>query len=206
MKNMPCIIKKSCWPELKQLKLSRVSILLFMLPLFLFVSVSQAHGQESKREASCFISIKPQAFLFGINAGIEIPLSTKISAGGDIAGHFWFAPSNIAVEPIFKYYFKGLVGEGFYLRGKLVGGYYFNETPFDNHPFYAGAGVGIGGVTPLTSNKRLLIFGDLGLRFAPPFGNRPGSSAKHSSWGMAYYTILSPASIPEASIGLAFAF
>lgn len=203
---MPFIIKKSCCQEFKMLKQPSVLMLLFMLPLLLFVSVRRAHGQNHKNQASCFINIKPQAFIFGVNAGVEIPLSSKFSAGGDIIGHFWLAPSNIAVEPVFKYYFKGLPGDGFYLRGKLVGGYYFNETPLGGHPFYAGAGVGIGGITPLFSSKRFLIFADLGLRFAPPFGNRPGSGLRDSSWGMAYYSILSPASLPEASVGFAVAF
>ena len=113
---------------------------------------------------------------------------------------------SIALGPVLKYYLKGQAGDGFYLRGKLVAGYYFNDTPFDDHPFYAGGGVGAGIIASLFSNKRIFIFADLGLKFAQPFGNRQGSSLRDSSWGMAYYSILSSASLPEASVGLAFSF
>ena len=153
-----------------------------------------------------FITVKPQSFLFGANVGTEIAMSSKTSVGGEVTGHFWpkNIPSNMAIAPIFKYYLRGTVGQGLYARAKLVGGYYFKKTAIDNQPYYAGGGVGFGGITSLCKAGRIHLFVDVGVKFVPSFGNRPNSNISGAEFGMVYYAICSPASMPEFAVGVAF--
>lgn len=181
------------------------SVFICLVTLFLGFCPHSLWGQKStNKDSPIFITVKPQSFFVGANIGTEIAISNRISAGGELTGHFWFVPSNLAIAPIFKYYFKGKIGKGFYARGKLVGGYYFMETPIDSHPYYAGAGIGVGGITSLCKTNKIALFVDLGLKFVVPFGNRHDSQISDASWGMAYYSLLSPASMPEIAIGVAF--
>lgn len=149
---------------------------------------------------------KLQSFFFGANIGAEIPLSYKVSIGGDITTHCWLVPTNISITPSIKYYLKGRIDKGFYTKFKVLGGVFFSETPIENKPYYAGAGVGVGGILPLFNSNKFYIFADAGLQFAVPFGHRSQSDVKDVAWGMAYYTLLSPASIPDLSIGIALKF
>ena len=105
-----------------------------------------------------------------------------------------------------KYYLKGTIDKGFYAKFKVLGGVFFSETPIENKPYYTGAGIGIGGILPLFNYNKFYIFADAGLQFAVPFGHRSQSHVKDGSWGMTYYTLLSPASIPDLSIGVALKF
>ncbi len=100
-----------------------------------------------------------------------------------------------------KYYLKGTVDKGFYTKFMVLGGAFFSETPIENKPYYAGAGIGIGGIFPLFNSNKFYISADAGLQFAVPFEYRPQSCVKDRSWGTAYCTLLSPASIPDLSIG-----
>lgn len=105
-----------------------------------------------------------------------------------------------------KYYLKGTVDKGFYTKFKVLGGAFFSETPIENKPYYAGAGIGIGGILPFFNSNKFYISADAGLQFAVPFGSRPQGHVKDGSWGTAYCTLLSPASIPDLSIGIALKF
>lgn len=101
------------------------------------------------------MTTKPQSFFFGANIGAEIPLSSKISKGGDVTDHCWLVPANISIIPFMKYYLKGTVDKGFYTKFKVLGGAFFSETPIENKPYYAGAGIGIGGILPLFNSNKL---------------------------------------------------
>lgn len=172
---------------------------LFLILLFFPFSKGMAQDNDY-----VLLSSRPQALVFGANLGAEFPLSPKISFAGEITAHRRFVPKNIAIIPSIKYYLRGDMGKGIYMRAKLVGGMFFSETPIDNHPYYAGAGFGVGGILPFFDIENLYVFADAGLKFAAPFGYRANSQLKDGDWGMAYYTILSPASIPEISVGIAF--
>lgn len=165
-----------------------------------------AQDLERKTNKSFLLTTKPQSFFFGANIGAEIPLSSKISVGGDITAHCWLVPANISIAPAVKYYLKGTIDKGFYTKFKVVGGAFFSETAVENKPYYTGAGIGIGGILSLFNYNRLYIFADAGLQFTVPFGYRPQSNIKDGSAGMAYYALFSPASTPDLSIGIALKF
>lgn len=163
----------------------------------IFVPVSKLGAQDKNY---LLLTTRPQSLVLGANLGAEFPLSPRVSFAGELTTHCRFVPGNIALSPSLKYY----LNNSFFLKAKLIGGFFFSETPVENHPYYAGAGFGIGFMLPFPGSERLYIFADSGIKFAAPFGYRANSAVKDGAWGMAYYTLMSPASIPELSLGIAF--
>ena len=149
------------------------------------------------------VSTAPQHLLFGIDLGIERSLTPKFSLGADLTTHLWLLEMpNIAISPMAKYYFTGTVGTGIYARVKAVAGYFFGATVFDA-PYYAGGGVGFGFLLPIGKTGRWHLGADCGIKLAIPFGVDKNRPAVRPQWGLPYYTLLSPASIPELSIRIA---
>lgn len=190
----------------KMIILRKFALLFFWCLCYSFSFKGFAQDNKKGADKSFFLTTKPQSFFFGANIGAEVPLSSKISIGGDITTHCWLVPVNISITPSMKYYLKGTIDKGFYAKFKVLGGVFFSETPIENKPYYTGAGIGIGGILPLFNSNKFYIFADAGLQFAVPFGHRSQSHVKDGSWGMTYYTLLSPASIPDLSIGVALKF
>ena len=150
------------------------------------------------------VSAAPQHLLFGIDLGIERSLTPKFSLGADLTTHLWLLEMpNIAISPMAKYYFTGTVGTGIYARVKAVAGYFFGATVFDA-PYYAGGGVGFGFLLPIGKTGRWYLGADCGIKLAIPFGDGGDRPALGGDWGITYYTLLSPASIPELSIRIAY--
>ena len=150
------------------------------------------------------VSTAPQHLLFGIDLGIERSLTPKFSLGADLTTHLWLLEMpNIAISPMAKYYFTGTVGTGIYARVKAVAGYFFGATVFDA-PYYAGGGVGFGFLLPMGKTGRWSLGADCGIKLAIPFGDGGDRPALGGDWGITYYTLLSPASIPELSIRIAY--
>lgn len=150
------------------------------------------------------VSTAPQHLLFGIDLGIERSLTPKFSLGADLTTHLWLLEMpNIAISPMAKYYFTGTVGSGIYARAKAVAGYFFGTTALDA-PYYAGGGVGFGFLLPMGKTGRWYLGTDCGIKLAIPFGDGGDRPALGGDWGITYYTLLSPASIPELSIRIAY--
>jgi hypothetical protein len=164
-------------------------------------ALAQDAGRNSDR--ALFLTTKLQHFTFGVNVGFEKYLSSPIALGGEVTAHCWLVPANISLASSLRYRLKGQLDKGVYAKGKVIGGMFFTETAIEDKPYYTGAGVGVGGILPLTQANRVYIFAELGLQFAVPFGNRPQSRVQDGAWGMAYYTLLSPASMPDVSVGIA---
>ena len=174
----------------------------------LLASIAPSHAQhksDTKEEVpQLLLSTAPQHFLFGVNLGLERSITSKFSLGADVTTHLWLLETpNIALSPIGKYYFWGNVGTGIYARAKAVVGYFFGKTALDA-PYYAGLGIGFGFLLPLGKSKRWYMGADSGIKLAVPFGPEGSQSPQKGSSGAAYYTILSPASIPELSIRIAY--
>lgn len=183
------------------------SLLRFSLALLLVLSIgftSQAQHQANEPTPSKLgITVKPTVFFLGANVGIDYNFAPTLTLSNEFSTHLWIYP-NIAYSPSLKWHFKGNTQQGFYIRGLLVGGIFFNETALDDHPYYAGGGLSVGGIVPLGSKKRVSLFGEVGLKYAAPFGTRVGSTKKKNSDGMAYYTFFSPASMPILNFGVRF--
>ena len=142
------------------------------------------------------VSTAPQHLLFGIDLGIERSLTPKFSLGADLTTHLWLLEMpNIAISPMAKYYFTGTVGSGIYARAKAVAGYFFGTTALDA-PYYAGLGVGFGFLLPVGKTGRWHLGIDGGVKLAIPFGVDKNRPTVRTEWGLPYYTLLSPASIP----------
>ncbi|WP_329903876.1 hypothetical protein [Porphyromonas pogonae] len=186
------------------MKIKVSCLLILVICNFFFMKVFAQNLNTDKIENKNYIYTIPQYLIFGANIGTDFSISSKITLGGEINAHYRFGPPNLAISPIMKYYFKGQIGNGYYARAKLVGGFFFNQTAIDDHPYYAGGGIGIGGMTPLFRSGKWYIFADLGFKFVAPFGNRSQSKIDDNLWGMIYYTLLSPASMPELFVGIAF--
>lgn len=176
---------------------------IYTLILLLSLVCVQAWGQGESKKRTVLITNKPFSFLFGANLGIETALSKKISIGGDVTTHFWLAEQNVGVFPTVKYYFRGEVGKGFYASGVLAGGYFFNKTAVENAPYYAGAGIGLGGITPLLDWDWFYLFGGFTFKYVHPLGYRAGSNTLDAKGGMAYYAFFSPASVVDLNVGIA---
>lgn len=174
----------------------------------LLASIAPSHAQhksDAKEEVpQLLLSTAPQHFLFGVNLGLERSITSKFSLGADVTTHLWLLETpNVALSPIGKYYFWGNVGTGIYARAKAVVGYFFGKTALDA-PYYAGLGIGFGFLLPLGKSKRWYMGADSGIKLAVPFGPEGSQSPQKGPSGAAYYTILSPASIPELSIRIAY--
>lgn len=105
-------------------------VLICALTLLMAVLPSQAQQKSTLRDNTpqLFISTAPQHLLFGLNLGLERSLSSKVSIGADLTAHLWLLEMpNIAVTPMVKYYFSGIVGMGFYARAKAIGGILFPQ-------------------------------------------------------------------------------
>ena len=174
----------------------------------LLASIAPSLAQEKSDIKSgvpeTLVSTAPQHLLFGIDLGIERSLTLKFSLGADLTTHLWLLEMpNIAISPMAKYYFTGTVGTGIYARVKAVAGYFFGATVFDA-PYYAGGGVGFGFLLPIGKTGRWYLGADCGIKLAIPFGDGGDRPALGGDWGITYYTLLSPASIPELSIRIAY--
>lgn len=167
---------------------------------------SKAFAQDSftTYDKSPFLTLKPQSYALGANLGIEFPLSPKFVLGGEISTHFRIDTPNMAIKPSLKYYLSGVHGKGFYSRFKLIGGYYFSECAEADQPYYAGAGLNIGGITPLFKSKKLFFFAEVGLQFTPTFGHRVNNEKMEGETVGLYHLLLSPGALPDISLGLAF--
>ena len=166
-------------------------------------SLAQQKSDTKSGVPQTLISTAPQHLLFGINLGVERALSPKFSLGADLTTHLWLLEMpNIAISPMAKYYFTGTVGSGIYARAKAVAGYFFGTTALDA-PYYAGLGVGFGFLLPVGKTGRWHLGIDGGVKLAIPFGVDKNRPAVRPQWGLPYYTLLSPASIPELSIRIA---
>ena len=167
-------------------------------------SLAQEKSDTKGEEPLVLVSTAPQHLLFGIDLGIERSLTPKFSLGADLTTHLWLLEMpNIAISPMAKYYFTGTVGSGIYARAKAVAGYFFGTTALDA-PYYAGLGVGFGFLLPIGKTKRWHLGIDGGVKLAIPFGDGGDRPALGGDWGITYYTLLSPASIPELSIRIAY--
>lgn len=165
---------------------------------------TEAYAQEVTPPSKLGLTIKPQSFIVGANVGVDYALTSRVALAAEVTTHLWLVPRNIAFTPSIKYVFLGNTEKGLYTRAKLVGGYFFKETPYNEHPYYAGGGIGVGGTMALNKSGSVSLFSDVGAKFAAPFGKREGSLIKDTNWGIAYYSMLSPASLCEFSIGLRF--
>ena len=167
-------------------------------------SLAQEKSDTKGEEPLVLVSTAPQHLLFGIDLGVERAFSPKFSLGADLTTHLWLLEMpNIAISPMAKYYFTGTVGSGIYARAKAVAGYFFGTTALDA-PYYAGLGVGFGFLLPVGKTGRWHLGADCGIKLAIPFGDGGDRPALGGDWGITYYTLLSPASIPELSIRIAY--
>lgn len=187
-----------------QLRKKNLKISLFFGILLSTVCLTNSYAQRQSTHNKVSITTTPLRLFFGVNLGVDCNLSHKTALGAEVTAHLWNAPANIAIAPSFKYFFKGNLNRGIYTNIKAVGGFFFEETAIDNHPYYAGGGLGIGGIVPLCLSEKVCLFGEIGVKYVAPFGERPNSSMKDGNWGMAYYILISPASFPELKLGLKF--
>ena len=166
-------------------------------------SLAQQKSDTKSGVPETLVSTAPQHLLFGFDLGLERSLSPKLSLGADLTAHLWLLEMpNMAISPMVKYYFTGTVGSGIYARAKAVAGYFFGTTALDA-PYYAGLGVGFGFLLPVGKTGRWHLGADCGIKLAIPFGDGGDRPALGGDWGITYYTLLSPASIPELSIRIA---
>ncbi len=167
-------------------------------------SLAQEKSDTKGEGPLVLVSTAPQHLLFGFDLGLERSLSPKLSLGADLTTHLWLLEMpNIAISPMAKYYFTGTVGSGIYARAKAVAGYFFGATVFDA-PYYAGGGVGFGFLLPIGKTGRWHLGADCGIKLAIPFGDGGDRPALGGDWGITYYTLLSPAAIPELSVRIAY--
>lgn len=171
-------------------------------------TAQETTSSPQKGRYGTFLTILPQHFLFGPNIGFEQGLSRKWSMSCDVTGHLWLTSTpNIALKANLKYYFLGQVGKGIYARINATAGHFLQESAIAGYPFYAGGGIGLGGMLPLTRNGKWHITTDAGLKVVPPIGKRKiGNKDPDPTFSMAYYTFLSPAALIDFSIGIAYRF
>lgn len=194
-----------------------LSNLMKKILLFALVSLLSCSGlvaQEERYPSGVLLSTRPQTLLLGVDLGVEVPLNSKWSIGGEAIAHAWWdIPKNIALKPSVKWYFWGTTGRGWYLRMSPIIGYFLNK-PYDGYRYYGGGGFGIGWQSPFVRGSRWHVIGDAGLKLAVPFGacncvatkGRTEDQKMRSHNDFYYMAIASPAAPIDLSIGIAYRF
>ncbi len=178
------------------------------VPIQTELSAPQETPSTSPMRRDTWISTNVFEWFWGPNVGIERALSERWSLMGEGIVHLWFIDTpNVALKSNLKYYFSGSVAQGWYLRANATAGYFWKKGAIENRPFYAGGGVGGGGIVPLTKKKKWYLSLDAGIKFVAPFGqSRDPLEKSLDSFGMAYYSVFSPASLFDLSIGIVYRF
>ncbi len=160
---------------------------------------------------SWLITNKPQSFLFGFNVGAEYVISKKLSWHTEVINQLYLVRSkSTALSTSLKWHFSGKFGKSTYLQPKLIAGFFYNETPLDDKPYYAGFGLGFGGMHSISKNKRWFISYEIGVKACDAFGYRPNSSLVSReeggciTTGVVEYLAISPASFFDLSIGISY--
>lgn len=169
---------------------------------------SKEAPSEATRGSGTFLTLRPFTFILGPNIGFEQALSNKWSISGEVTSNLWLVSTpTIALRTHMKYYLLGRVGKGLYGRLTATGGHFWAESAVDGRPYYAGGGIGIGGMVPLSRKEKWHISIDGGLKFVPLFGKKGATMQEPQATNhLAYYSLFSPGSLIDLSIGIAYRF
>lgn len=188
---------------------------ILLTTLLVLLSCTALVAQEEEYPSGVLISTRPQTLFFGADLGVEVPLNSNWSIGGEAIAHVWgYCPKNIAFKPSVKWYFWGTTGRGWYVRVTPLIGYFLNDLIY-GHKYYGGYGVGVGWQSPFLRGSRWHFIGDIGIKGAKLFGgSKTGKAALEveSTTGrdnrahFSYFTWVSPGSMFDFSIGVAYRF
>ncbi len=178
-------------------------------------SFAQEIETTEEEDLPIFLYTQPQAFALGPNIGGEFAITQKMSITADITAQLWWTDfHSFALSSNLKFYTAGEVGDGFYLRAKFLGGTYLNQR-LPGKYLFIGIGLGLGFMKAFTAKKQWYFFLDTGIKLAPPIGPERRSTkdyilikpdfAQAIDRGL-QHLIISPASLFDLSVGIAFRF
>lgn len=186
-----------------------------LLSLAFVASPLLAMAQEPTNATPAYVlprhilSTKPQGLILGFNAQLESTLSRKWSVQNELYLRSWWSSeaellNMAALASNLKWYFGGQVGNGLYLRAKVMGGKLLNPERLEGYRYMAGAGLGIGVQRPIS---RKWFFGfDFGVKLVAPLdqAQQKYGVGEHGKGNWTEYTLLSPASLFDVGFNIGY--
>ncbi len=186
---------------------------LFLSLIMLCSIFGLTQAQKSKpiaypSEKAWLLTNKPQTFLLGFNIGAEYVISKKLSWHTEATNHLHIITSkSTALSTSLKWHFLGNFGKSLYFQPKLFSGFFYDKTLIHDKPYFAGLGLSLGGMHPISKNKRWFLFYEVGFKAPVFFGNRPNSSSPYffiKVFEAIEFLYFSSASPLDCSIGISF--
>lgn len=181
-----------------------------LLLLFLFIGSYALGGQTTAQRSTLkpvseriSIRLKPLSYILGGHIGVERPLSERLSWVNDLTVQAYYGQTVSLGSSLQWYLTKEPTKKSrWHLRFEAIGGYFWDKPVIDQHNFYAGLGAFVGFSSRLSPRARLYM--ESGLRGAIPFGHTNKVSSNKDASNMAYYVLISPASMIEINAGFSF--
>ncbi|MDO5075377.1 MAG: hypothetical protein Q4D66_05840 [Bacteroidales bacterium] len=185
------------------------SFLLALLGCIMGLSVHAQHTpapQEYKLPRH-ILSIKPQGLILSMNLQLESTLSPTLSVQNELYLPNWnpeWRTDMVALASNLKWYFAGEVGNGMYLRAKLIGGKILEPNELWTFQYFAGGGIGLGVQRPI--GQRWFYGFDLGIKLVAPFDERERlpNSYYTDRGGHGGFYLLSPASVFDVAFSIGY--
>lgn len=111
------------------------------------------------------LSTKPLGLFLGLNVQLESTLSRQFSIQNELYYRSWWKGKDmdmLALASNLKWYHSNRVGNGWYVRAKVMGVYSLNIEDSDFHRWMLGSGLGIGVQRPI--DKRWYYGADFGVK------------------------------------------
>ena len=186
-----------------------VHSLLISLTLLLLLSVAcctAAYGQTALTDEGGtmkhFLSTRPLSWVSGPEIGYDYAVTPKMTLGFELNAPLWFeGDRSLFLSPAYRYYFRE-AGGGWYLKARLLGGLFFDDSDFD---WAAGAGIGAGWMKPLGKAKRWYFFAELNLN-AVYLHEKDPSDPIVATPVLPLYILFAPYSFAEPLIGFSYRF
>lgn len=185
---------------------------LVLLLQMLCCATAWAKGEADSVRASWarsfYLISQPQKLFFGLHIGGDYALCSALALSADATAQCWgMSYPTLALSTSLKWFVVGKVGKGFYLRPEVLGGLFFARSPMADHPYYGGVGFGRGIMHSISRNGHWLLQWQGGVKWGPPFGGtRELELNTEDMAGVLHYGFLSPASLIDLSLGVAYRF
>ena len=165
-------------------------------------SKAQAPATLNEGLPKHFISTRPLSWVTGPELGYDYAITPKMTLGLELNAPLWFQGERaLFLSPSYRYFFRN-AGEGWYLRARLLGGAFFDDSRFD---WAAGAGIGAGWMTPLDKAKRWYFHVEANLNGVYLHEIDPSNQA-FSTPVLPLYILFAPYSFFEPLIGFSYRF
>lgn len=177
-----------------------------------WTSIAESASAQPIYTPQRWLTARPMFLFMGFAVGLETSLRQHWAWHNEaVIFGFWYYDmlETIAVSSHLKYYVFGQVGSGWYLRLTAVGGHLFSGSEVDHGNWYAGVGLGFGGMFPFKKGSRWYGGFDIGAKLVPLINSKSANAdnEEYNDGGRwATYILVSPASVSDLRLSVAYRF